>query len=171
MAWLEDSYDSRRTLGIRDREILYRTSKGRCQNPGCGKKIDFDEMQVGHRTTWARGSRTTLNNSVCLCYRCKKLQGTDSLAVLISKRGVADPQMRIEHSLQALRLDQLKSLAQKHSIQVKGAVSENWFDSTTRASTKSQYISKLVGVVSEKEVDSLLQENPKGRQAKDKKPR
>jgi len=75
---IDDYYDSKRSLGIRDRQILYRNAKGRCQNPACNKKIEFDEMQVGHKTAWSRGGSTTLRNSVCLCYRCNKLQGTDS---------------------------------------------------------------------------------------------
>ena len=65
--------DSRRTLGIRDKQILYRNAKGKCQNPACGRKIEFDEMQVGHKTAWSKGGRTTLKNLVCLCYRCNKL--------------------------------------------------------------------------------------------------
>jgi hypothetical protein len=46
--------DTKRTLGIRDKQILYRNAKGRCQNPACDKKIDFDEMQVGHKMTIPR---------------------------------------------------------------------------------------------------------------------
>jgi hypothetical protein len=80
MVFWDDDKDTKRTLGIRDKQILYRNAKGRCQNPACNKKIDFDEMQVGHKTAWSRGGRTTLKNSVCLCYRCNKLQGTDSCA-------------------------------------------------------------------------------------------
>ena len=44
---LFDTYDNRKvTLGIRDKQILYRNANGRCENPKCGRKIDFDEMQV-----------------------------------------------------------------------------------------------------------------------------
>ena len=78
MFFLDDDYDSKRTLGIRDKKILYRNAKGRCGNPACGKKIDFDEMLAGHKIAWSKGSRTTLKNSVCLCYRCNNNQGTDS---------------------------------------------------------------------------------------------
>jgi hypothetical protein len=49
MGLLDDDKDRKRTLGIRGKKILYRKAKGKCQNPACNKKIDFDEMQVGHK--------------------------------------------------------------------------------------------------------------------------
>ncbi len=73
----------KRTLSIRDRQILYRRAKGRCE--ACGRKIEFDEMQVGHRRAYSKGGATTLANAVCLCYRCNKLQGTDSFETLKKK--------------------------------------------------------------------------------------
>jgi 5-methylcytosine-specific restriction endonuclease McrA len=78
-----ESKNKKRTLGIRDKQILYRRAKGRCE--GCGKKIEFDEMQVGHVKAYSKGGATTLANSACLCYRCNKLQGTDTLETLKKK--------------------------------------------------------------------------------------
>jgi len=80
-----DEKDSKRTLGIRDKQILCRKAKGICQNPGCNRKIEFDEMQTGHKKAWSKRGKTTLKNSVCLCYRCNKLQGTDSWATFLKK--------------------------------------------------------------------------------------
>jgi len=74
---------SKRTLGVRDKQILYRRAKGKCE--GCGKRIEYDEMQVGHRRAYSKGGATTLANSACLCYRCNKLQGTGSLETLKKK--------------------------------------------------------------------------------------
>ncbi len=73
----------RRSLGIRERQILYERAKGRCE--ACGKKISFSEMQVGHKRAYSKGGATTLANSVCLCYKCNKLQGTDSFETLKKK--------------------------------------------------------------------------------------
>jgi 5-methylcytosine-specific restriction endonuclease McrA len=98
MLWDNDT-DSKRTLGIRDKQILYRNAKGKCENPACGKKIEFDEMQVGHKTAWSKGGRTTLKNSVCLCYRCNKLQGTDSWATFMKKQNVVDPKTKLKSTL------------------------------------------------------------------------
>jgi hypothetical protein len=80
--------DEKRTLGIRDKQLLYRKAKGRCENPACNKKIEFDEMEVGHKKAHSKGGRTTYENSVCLCHRCNKLQGTDDWATFLKKYGV-----------------------------------------------------------------------------------
>ena len=76
---------SKRTLGIRDKQILYHRAKGKCE--ACGKKIEFSEMLTGHKTAASKGGSTTFRNSVCLCYKCNKLQGTDSWATFMKKRG------------------------------------------------------------------------------------
>jgi 5-methylcytosine-specific restriction endonuclease McrA len=75
----------KRTLGIRDKQILYERAKGKCE--ACRKKIEFSEMQTGHKTAASKGGSATLRNSVCLCYKCNKLQGTDSWATFIRKIG------------------------------------------------------------------------------------
>src|SRR4030042_4786889 len=105
--WGDDGRDSKRALGIRDKKILYRNANGKCENPTCGKEIEFDEMQVGHKTAWSRGGNSTLRNCVCLCYRCNKLQGTDSWATFLKKQGVVDPKTKLKNSLKALNIRQL----------------------------------------------------------------
>lgn len=161
MGFFNDDYDSKRTLGIRDKQILYRRANKRCENPACGKKIEFDEMQVGHKTAWSKGGRTTLKTSVCLCYRCNKLQGTDSWATFLEKQGVEDTKTKLKKSLQALTLSQLKALASKHKIRIKGQIVEGLFDSHRKAPTKSQYVNKLAGIVTEKEISAIPKETPK----------
>lgn len=153
--------DSKRTLGIRDKQILYRNANKRCENPACGKKIDFDEMQVGHKTAWSRGGSTTLRNSACLCYRCNKLQGTDSWAVFLKKQRVVDPKTKLKESLETLCIKQLKFLAEKHHVKVKGQIVEGFFDSQRKAPTKRQYISKLSTIVTKGELSSIPKESPK----------
>ena len=76
--WGWDEKPSKRTLGIRDKQILYRNANSKCQNPACERSIDFDEMQVGLKTAASEGGKATFRNCVCLCYTCNKLQGTDS---------------------------------------------------------------------------------------------
>ena len=44
MFFLDDDRDTKRNLGIRDRQILYDRAKGRCENPACSKEISFVEM-------------------------------------------------------------------------------------------------------------------------------
>ncbi|MBU3957970.1 MAG: HNH endonuclease [Nanoarchaeota archaeon] len=79
------SSNGKRTLGIRDKQILYRRAKKKCES--CGRKIDFDEMHSGHKNAASKGGSATLRNSVCVCARCNKLQGTDSWATFMKKMG------------------------------------------------------------------------------------
>ncbi len=46
MGLLDDDKDRKRTLGVRDKKILYRKAKGKCQNPACNKKIDFEKCRL-----------------------------------------------------------------------------------------------------------------------------
>ena len=147
--------DSRRTLGIRDKQILYRNANGKCENPKCGKKIEFDEMQVGHKVAWSKGGSSTLRNSVCLCYRCNKLQGTDSWATFLKKQCFEDPKAKTKQVLENLTVAQLKQLAAKHNVKVSGRIEEGFFSSRRLAPTKRQYVNKLAGVVTPDDIDSL----------------
>jgi hypothetical protein len=153
--------DTRRTLGMRDKQILYENAKGRCENPKCNKKITFVEMMPGHKTAWSRGGRTTLKNSSCLCFKCNKLQGGDSWAIFMKKLNVEDPNIKVKGGLDNLTLPQLKILATKHHIKLTGRVEESLFSSRTIAPTKRQYISKLSRVVTEAELEAVPQPAPK----------
>jgi hypothetical protein len=79
------SKKGKRTLGTRDKQILYNRAKGRCE--ACRKKIGYDEMQTGHKNAASKGGSATLRNSVCLCARCNKLQGTDNWSTFMKKMG------------------------------------------------------------------------------------
>lgn len=154
----DDGRDARRTLGIREKQILYRNANKRCQNPACCREIEFDEMQVGHKRAWSKGGRTTLKNSVCLCYRCNKLQGRDSWDAFLRKQGIRDEKAETKASLESLNLGQLKRLAKDHNIKVKGKTEEYMFRTARKAPMKKQYVSKLKGVVTEEEIRSLPNE-------------
>ncbi len=56
MFFLGDDSRPKRTLGIRDKQILYSNAKGRCENPKCSRGIEFDEMQVVYETVICQGS-------------------------------------------------------------------------------------------------------------------
>ena len=144
----DNNRSPKRSLGIRDKKILYRNAKGRCENPACTKKIEFDEMQVGHKTAWSKGGSTTFKNSVCLCWRCNNLQGTDSWIVFLKKQGiaVADPKSErteVKKILVTKTVLELKALAKEHGYKVSGEVVENFFNSYTKAPTKAQYVKLL----------------------------
>ena len=73
----DDETSRKRTLSIRDKQIVYDRARGKCEN--CHKKISFTEMQLGHKNrAFSRGGSTSTRNSACLCYGCNKKQGTDT---------------------------------------------------------------------------------------------
>lgn len=90
--FLQQGGSRKRSLGTRDKQILYSQAGGRCKNPYCKRKIEYPEMQIGHKTAFSKGGLTTLKNSVCLCYTCNKLQGTDSWEKFLKKQAIAKGQ-------------------------------------------------------------------------------
>jgi hypothetical protein len=159
----DEERDPKRTLGIRDKQILWERANHKCENPKCKYhkiEISFVEMMPGHKKAWANGGRTTLANSVCLCFKCNKLQGKDSWEVFLKKQGWIDPKVKVKvkvkEILETYTIAQLKLLASKHHIRLSSrTVDGGWFEGThTVAPTKSQYITKLAGVVTEQELKS-----------------
>lgn len=164
-SFFETERSVKRTLTPLEKQHLYENAKGRCQNPGCKKpKITFFEMQAGHKTAYAKGGPTTAKNSVCLCYGCNKLQGTDSWATFLKKQNVEDPKTvekrSMKQALGSLTLAQLKSLAVTHHVKVLGRIEEGVFEDHRVAPTKSQYVTKFAAVVTSAELDSLSRETP-----------
>jgi hypothetical protein len=158
MYWDEST---KRTLGIRDRQILWEKAGHRCQS--CGKEIDFTEMQVGHKTAFSKGGETSLRNSVCLCYKCNKLQGTDSWQVFMKKMGKvpeSSENKKTKDTLKTLNITQLKFLAKKYNVKVRGTVEQGLFSETRRPPTKAQYLKALAQEISGKDISSALKEMP-----------
>ncbi len=156
----DDDKPVKRTLGIRDKQILYERSLHKCENPACGKAIESSEMQVGHKKAYSRGGGTTLKNSVALCWRCNKLQGTDNWEVFLKKQGVAVPRNGVKQLLKKLSLSELKYLATKHGVKLKGRFVEGglFTGDYRHAPSKNQYVNTLARLVSENDVKSGLSE-------------
>ena|SRR6267378_6041126 len=117
-------------------------------------------MQVGHKTAYSKGGGTTLRNSVALCYRCNKLQGTDSWDVFQRKQGKTIATDKLKDMLNKLSMRELKYLATKHGIRLKGRYVEGGIleDDYYQAPSKQRYVKELAKVVSENDVKSDLSE-------------
>lgn len=160
LSFFGDEESSRRTLGIRERQILYDSAQKKCEN--CSRDLEFSDMQVGHKTAYSRGGNTTLRNSVSLCYGCNKKQGTDSWDVFQRKQGKTAVIDRMRNMLTELTLQKLKDLAQKHGVKLKGRFHEGGLLNYDyyQAPSKARYVKALVGVVTEKDVKSGLSAMP-----------
>jgi len=161
-----DDEPTRRTLSVRDRQILWERTGHRCQ--ACGKELDFTEMQVGHKTAASKGGRATLRNSVCLCYRCNKLQGTDSWSVFLKKMGKQPEASKTKDMLKKLSIRELKFLAKKFNVRVKGRTEEGFFETYQKPPSKRQYVNTLAKKIYEKDISSGLKEVPPLRKKKRK---
>jgi len=117
------SPSKKRTLGIRDKQILYDRAKHKCE--ACSKKIEFSEMQTGHKTAASKGGNATLRNSVCLCYKCNKLQGTDSWATFIKKMGKSETRS-------------VTSGKKRRSVKKKSSSGDYWINPITGRKEKAQ---------------------------------
>jgi hypothetical protein len=146
-----------RTLGIRDKQILHLKAGKKCEN--CGKTLEFYEMQVGHKKAASKGGNATQKNCVCLCYPCNKLQGTDDWITFQRKQGKTIESDKIKNQiknrLMELNLKELKILATIHNIKVKGRIDDSFFETIRKPPSKKQYITKLINVVTEDEINSI----------------
>jgi len=115
-------------------------------------------MQVGHKTAYSRGGGTTLRNSVALCYGCNKKQGTDSWEVFQKKQGKTIGVDNLKNILSSLSMKELKYIAAKHGIKLKGRYVEGGIleDGYYQAPSKQRYIKELARVVTEDDVKSAL---------------
>ena len=152
----DDERSSKRSLGIRDKKILYERAKHKCEC--CGNEIEFAEMQVGHKIAYVKGGSATLRNSVCLCYKCNNLQGTDSWNTFMKKLGKTSEgkSPEIKDALKRMTLSELKTLAKNHKITVKGTIEEGFLYDTRLVPTKTQYVTALSKRLSEEDIRAFL---------------
>lgn len=62
--------EGRRRFDDEERRAIYLRAGGKCQSPGCQKKIAFADMHADHSVEWIKGGATTLANAQCLCVTC-----------------------------------------------------------------------------------------------------
>ena len=152
----------KRTLGTREKQILLERAGYRCE--ACGKEIRFSEMQVGHKTAHSKGGKATLRNCVCLCYKCNKLQGTDSWKTFLrklGKQGSGSSNSGVKQTLNGLTLPKLRFLAKRHKIKVKGRIEEGLFEDRKIPPSKAQYVTALAKRLTEQDIESDLKEYTK----------
>jgi 5-methylcytosine-specific restriction endonuclease McrA len=66
---LFDRKDERRIFSAEQRRIIWNTDANRvCR--GCKKTLKWDDFTVDHLTAWARGGRTSIENSQLMCASC-----------------------------------------------------------------------------------------------------
>jgi hypothetical protein len=142
------------------KKMVYERDRGRCRI--CGKKVDPFNFEIGHNRAHSRGGKLTLKNAILLCPDCNKSMRTLTLKQVRKKLGLPEtPEEKAKKLLQKLSLRELKYLAQKHRIKVKGRVSGNWFGETRLPPTKKQYVNALARELSEAQIKREIKNIPK----------
>ena len=151
------------------KKMVYERDKGICQI--CGKKVDPFNFEIGHNKAHAKGGKLTLKNAILLCPTCNRSMSTLSLKQVRKKLGLPEtPEEKAKKLLQKLTLSELKYLAQKHRIKVKGRVSEDWFSETKLPPTKRQYVNALAKELTaeqiNREIKNIPEQKPKRKRKK-----
>ena len=130
-------------------------AEGKCYV--CKRTIHITEFDLGHNKAVSKGGRNNITNLRPICRTCNTSMGTTSIEVF-KARHFDTPKADLKPSLQSLSITQLKLLAKKHGIQIKGKVVESLFDSYTKPPTKTQYVNRLARIVTAREISSIPKE-------------
>ena len=167
MLWDEEERrpTPRKTL----KKMVYERDKGRCRV--CGAKVDPFNFEIGHDKAHSKGGKLNLKNAILLCPTCNRSMRTLSLKQVRKKLGLPETlEEKTKKLLQKLTLRELRYLAQKHRIKVKGRVSEDWFSETKLPPSKRQYVTALAKELNETQINREIKNMPK-RKAKKKRKR
>ena len=145
--------DTRRAFTLSQKhEILYQQNI-KCAE--CHKPLDLRAVEYHHIKAWAAQGRTKTQNGAALCPTCHSLKTHKERLKKLDKK---DTTMKPAPAtvLSKLTPRQLESLAQKHKIILRGKYVDDMFSSKYVAPPKSRYVEKLAGIVTQKEINSLL---------------
>jgi hypothetical protein len=62
--------DEQRLFGPLEKEIIWNRDGRKCQNPRCGRQVNFNEVTIHHVIEHVAGGRTILENGVLVCPEC-----------------------------------------------------------------------------------------------------
>ncbi len=118
------------------------------------RTIHITSFDLGHNQAKNKGGGDNISNLRPICRTCNTSMGTQSIETFKAKH-FGKPKENLKPLLQTLNIKQLKFLATKHNVKVTGKLEENLFSSTRKAPTKSQYVTKLSKIVTDKEIRSV----------------
>ena len=169
MGFWGDEPEARRTPTKILRRLVWERDKGICQI--CGKKVGQFDWELAHNRAHAKGGKMTIGNTFVAHSSCNSSQGTLSLMQTRRAIGLTGPQDNIRRALKGLSLVQLRNLASKKGVQVRGSVSEGLFETVRTAPSKAKYVNALAKRVSIGEIGkakAFVPANPKRRRRRDR---
>lgn len=152
------SRDTRRAFTQTQRnEILYQQDN-KCAK--CHERLDPRATEFDHVKPWVAQGRTVTQNGAALCLKCHGIKTHyERLKAIDSNKADTKPAPAL--ALEKLSTKQLKYLADKHGIKLRGKTVGDMLESHRQAPTKKQYITKLSGIVTNNELGAVPKEAPK----------
>jgi len=98
----------------------------------------------------ARGGRLTIKNTFVIHPSCNRSMATKTRAELARTLGLSLPGAQAREALSKLSMAQLRVLANKHGVKVKGRIEEGvffWSENERKPPTKRQYVNALAKVL------------------------
>ncbi len=149
--------DSRRTFTQTQKNEILVQQDYKCAK--CHTRLDVRIAEYHHIKGWAAQGRTVIRNGAALCPNCHKLTThKERLKSIEIKSSGTQPVS--SQTLEKLSTKQLKFLAQKHHIRIKGSTRWSlWDGDYTNPPTKRQFITKLKGLVTVNDINTLPKED------------
>ena len=144
----DDEEPTRRAPPKALKRLVWDRDRGICQI--CNKKADPFDWELGHNRAVARGGKLTVKNTFVVHSFCNRSMATKTKAELARALGVTTPAAQAREALARLSMAQLKVLAKKHGIRVKGSTTEGsffWSETERKPPTKKQYVNALAKVL------------------------
>ncbi|MBI2126035.1 MAG: hypothetical protein HYU02_01795 [Thaumarchaeota archaeon] len=162
MGYFWEDEERRRTPTKALRMIVYRRDKG--VYGICHGKVDPFDFELAHNRAHSRGGKLTVTNTFVAHPSCNRSQGTLSRIQVRRALGIETKEDKMRKALKGLNLQQLRYLAQKRGVKVKGAVTSSllWGDSRSPPSG-TKYVNTLAKVVSESDITLASKQKPKVR--------
>lgn len=140
------------------RKLVYDRDKGICRF--CGYPVNPYEAEIGHDLAHSKGGKLTLKNALLLHPACNRSMRTQTLKQARRSIGLEEPNNKTRNALKALKPSQLRFLARKHGVKVKGWVEEGIFSDTKHPPSKIKFVNALSKMMKEEDIATELKEMP-----------
>ena len=133
------------------RQAVWKRDKGICRV--CGRRVDPNDWALGHNRARSKGGKLTFKNTYVVHPLCNRSQHT--LTLKETRRLIGSPetdQEKARRLLNSLTVDQLKNLAGRHGIKLRGKVVDSFLWRETQPPSKRQYVNALAKVLTSRQV-------------------
>jgi hypothetical protein len=152
MLWGDEPKEKRKSIPKKLlRQAVWKRDKGICRV--CGRRVDKNDWALGHNRARSKGGKLTFKNTYVVHPSCNRSQHT--LTLKETRRFIGSPetdQEKARRLLNSLTADQLKRLADKHGIKLRGKVVDSFLWRETLPPSKRQYVNALAKALTSRQV-------------------